>query len=356
VVYGRGKPRLRYILDVPPEMVDQVNKLLQVRSDRYRTPQDFIVAAIQNQLYLEFQEPGWSLESQKMDTGDYARPAISLNNAIQLLQLSPDLSHVKTFPLSDSSRPDLLWGQYNRIFPVKVVTRIAANLGRIKALEYFPLAVLYQESAEIARQLGKTIARAETKMGRKRGEIISAGLPIGRAQDKARSRFQTHFVGHLSRRNIGNEIKFRVEGAAPALKFLEIDRRDDSVVAGVTDYGLKFACLPNPVIDSQDYSTPFSSEEVSFLLDHIASQLPEEAKLVRLILSCIKKGIATPEDLNAQMKSAYPKWRGSEPATMRAGVVSRISELGLLDREKDGVKVTYKLTDLGEEYLARLAD
>jgi len=41
---------------------------------------------------------------------------------------------------------------------------------------------------------------------------------------------------------------------------------------------------------------------------------------------------------------------------MRAGVVSRISELGLLDRKKHGVKVTYELTKLGEEYLAKLRD
>jgi len=347
---------LRYVLDIPPELVERVNKLLQGRSDKYRSPQDFVVAAIQNQLYLESQEAGWpATGTEKFDVSDSSPPATQITSAIQLLQLSIDLAGVKTVPLSDLHRPSYLWGQYNRVFPVKIVTRVAANLARIKGDGYFPLGELHEKSAQIAGELGKAIEKADKSMGRKRGTIISAGLPIGRREDKAKLRFKNQFVGYLaSNKTDGNNHQFKIEGAAPALKFLDIKNEKDSIVAGITDFGLKFTCLPNPIIDAQDFSTPFSSEEIDFLLDHIASQLPDEARMIQLILSCIKQGVASPEGLNMKMKSFNPKWKASEPTTMRAGVVSRISELGLLGREKDGVKVTYRLTELGEKYLARL--
>lgn len=341
---------MKYVLDIPPELVDAIN--LHIRSGRYRSPHDFMIVAIQNQLNTESREEGWAgLGTQESPFTDSSAFETPMTSAIQLLQLCPDLAKVKTVPLSDFPRHNYLWGQYNRIFPVKIVTRVAANLARINGSEHFPLAELHEKSAQIARDLGKTIERAEKSMGRKRGTIISAGLPIGKGPgaDKAKLRFKSQFVGYMA--------KDKIEGAAPALKFIDLCKGEkNSVLAGITDFGLKFASLPNPVIDSQDYSTPFSSEEVNFLLGHIVSEIPEEAKLIRLILSGIKEGTTTPEGLNERTKSFNPKWKKSEPVTMRAGVVSRISELGLLDRKKDGVKVTYELTKLGEEYLAKLRD
>jgi len=341
-------------VEITPEEVEQANQ--QVRSGRYKSLQDFIIVAIRNQIYLESQEPGLTDPgTEKFDASDSSPSPASVTDSIQLLQLSPHLGEVKAVPLSDSARPRYLWGQYNRIFPVKIVSRVAANLARIKGSGYSPLAELQEKAAERARELGKAVERADRLMGRKRGTIISAGLPIGRAQDKTKLRFKNHFVGYLvSKKTVGNQHEFRIEGAAPALKFLDIKIEKDSIVAGITDFGLKFARFHNPVIDSQDYSTPFSSDEVDFLLDHIASQLPDEARIIQLILSSVRQGTASPEGLNTKMRSFNPEWKRSEPVTMRAGVVSRISELGLLNREKNGVKVTYKLTELGKKYLARL--
>jgi len=347
---------LRIVLDVTPEDVEQVDQ--QIRLGKYRSLQEFIVAAIRNQLYLESREPESSAFQGVESNGTQpSMPSAPITDAIQYLQLSPQLAKVKTVPLSDLPRPGYLWGQYNRIFPVKVVTRVAANFARIKGSETFPLADLQEKAAERARELGKEIQREDRLRGRKRGTILSAGLPIARGQDKAKLRFKNQFVGHLSsRKTDNNERESKIEGAAPTLKFLDIQNRKDPIEVGITDFGLKFACLPNPVIDTQDYSTPFSADEVNFLLDHIVLNIPDEAKLIRVVLSSIKGGIVTPEGLNDRMRSFNHEWKDSQPVTMRAGIVSRVSELGLLGREKDGVKVTYKLTELGTKYLARLGE
>ncbi len=343
--------KMRYVVDVSPEVAEEMNK--QVRSGRYRSLQDFILAALQNQVYIETSEAiegdsESSASSGLVTTLSPLATTLSAKTAAAQLLLRPEASDVKAVPLRDLPRPSYLWGQYNRLFPVKIVIRVAANLSRQNGSGYVPLGELQEKSAEIAREMGRLILRKDRLLGRKRGTIISAALPIGRDQDKAKIRFKNQFVGFLS--------KSRVEGAAPTLKFLDIIRNDKNVVqAGVTDLGLRFATLSNPIIDRDDYSTAFSPEEVDFLLDHIALEVPGEAKLVRLVLGGVKRGVATPEELNDLVRSYNSDWNESEAIAMRSGVVSRVAELGLLERRKDGVKVTYLLNELGDKYLERLS-
>ena len=335
---------MRYILDIPPELAEEMNK--QVRSGKYKSPQDFIIASIQNQVYIETQETV-ETDSEVMKSAGSSSFATPMARTVAIQLNSLDVARVKTVPLKNFQRPSFLWGQYNRFFPVKIVTRVAAKFAREYSSDYVSLGELQEESAQFARELGKVIERKDKQLGRKRGTIISAGLPIGREQDKAKSRFKNQFVGYLA----GN----RIEGAAPTLKFLDMMKDEkNSVLAGITEFGLRFASLSNPVIDLQDYSAALSTEEVEFLLDHIASEVLGEAKLIRLILAGVKEGVATPEELNDRVKAYNPDWKRSEVVMMRAGVVSRISELGLLERRKDGVKVTYLLTDLGKKYLEKL--
>lgn len=335
---------MRYVLDVPTTLADEINRL--VAAGKYKTPQDFILLGIQNQVYLESQP----IESESVPAQSFnvrPKPIIGSSDADEFLSMNID--GVNTVELGELRRQDVLWGQYNRFLPVKIVVRVAANVLRRNSSEYVPLTDLHEIAAVTARRLGKEIARNDKLLGRKRGTIISAGLPIGK-EDKAMSRFKYHFIGHVA----GGKI----EGAAPVLKFLDITKEKGTVLVGITDYGLKFASFSNPVIDNHDYSVPLSEEEVSFLLDHIVRQVPGESKLVHFILDNVRKGRKTPEELNDRVRSEYGSvWKGeNEPVTMRSGAVSRISELGLLERKKDGVKVTYFLTDRGQQYLDRLKE
>ncbi len=335
----------------PPELASEIQKGIHL--GRYKTTQDFILTAVQNQVYIENSDisDGGSLEnsgpsSVRPKTASVTVSTLAGSDAKHLLRM-PEGSSVKTVPLGELTRPTYLWGQYNRLFPVKIIMRVAANLSGPDGSGYVPLEELQEESADIAREMGRLILRKDRALGRKRGDIISAALPIGRNEDKTKTRFKNQFVGFLTRN--------RVEGAASVLKFLDITRTDKNrILAGITDLGLKFASLPNPIIDEDDYSTAFSPEEVEFLLNHIASEVPEEAKLVSLVLGGIRKGVATPEQLNDLVRSHNPDWNENQAIAIRSGIVSRMSELGLLGRNKDGVKVTYILNELGENYLERL--
>ena len=341
---------MRYYVDIPPEIADKVNE--QVRIGKYRSPQDFFIVSIQNQLYHESQDAGTVMqEVAGPDLTSAATQSVamaSITSDLHLLFDRPEPTTIKTVRVSNLPRLGYLWGQYNRFLPVKVATRIATNLINRGSTDHVSLTELYETCARIGRDLGKDIEKKDHQFKRKRGTILSAGFPIGRDRNKSTLRFSTQFIGYLT--------KDKVEGAAPNLKFLELEKDDkNSTMAFVTDFGVRFASLTNPVVDRKDYSIALSDEEVTFLLDHIRSEVPREAKLIQLVLASIKEGVATPERLNEKVSEFAPHWNKSEASTMRSGVVSRICELGLLEREKDGVKVTYKLTNLGEEYLKTLA-
>src|SRR6266702_689695 len=343
-----GERNMKYVVDISPELAEEMNR--QIKSGKYRTPQDFMLAAIQNQAYLETIDGNSTVTVSSGERSEappsHFSPIVSKALGARLL-LPVDAARVKTVPVGTTDRSTYLWGQYNRLFPVKIVVRVATNLANEHGSDYMPLAELYEKSSDIARELGRYIQRKDKLMGRKRGAIISAGLPVGRRVDKSVARFKNQFVGYLG--------KDWLEGAAPTLKFIDITRNDKNIaLVGITDFGLKFSTLSNPLIDRDDYAAPFSDQEVDFLLDHIATELTGEAKMIQLIFSSVKGGNATPDDLSGTMKSYNQKWTANEIVSMRVGVVSRMSEMGLLSRRKDGVRVTYELTNRGENYLSRL--
>ena len=341
-------------MDVPSQLAEEIGQLIQ--SGRYKSPHDFLIVAIQNQIHYEHEPVDQSIEAQDSRSGESVSGVrFQIDPELAALVLPPNVAKVKTVSLSNIERPGCLWGQYNRFFPVKIAARVAANLITQQESDYVSLDELQGKSAEIARLYGKTTQKMDRQYGRKRGTIISAGLPIARDAEKAKLRFRNQFVGHAVLKIENEKTVLKIYGAAPTLKFLDMKNEKKSVLVGITEFGLKFASLLNPVIDQQEYSSALSADEVEFLLEHIATQVPEEAKLIHLILSGVKKGIATPNELNERVKADRSDWEGNEPSMMRAGIVSRIGELGLLERRKDGVKVTYLLTDLGEKYLERLS-
>jgi hypothetical protein len=122
----------------------------------------------------------------------------------------------------------------------------------------------------------------------------------------------------------------------------------------------EFAALTNPVLDSADDSSAskFSAEEKAMLLDHIASSVPVEAFAYHAILETIRNGDNTPGKIDAVLKSFVSADRAQELsqsflASQRSGAVSRMSDLGLVERRRVGIRVSYAVTHEGVAFLAR---
>ena len=339
--------KMRFIVDIPSDIVDSIDQL--IREGRYRSVQDFLYAAVQNQLYgLEGTQlaltEGKGFETKPPSTVRQA--ALDAKGQTWQHLIASGFEKVTTVePPKPDQVNNVLFGQFNRFFPVKITTRVLANLVNGGGSSV-PLVTLQENASSVARELGKSLVKKERDLGRTRSDMIATALPTKRDESKAKARFESQFVGFLSNR--------RIEGAPATLRFVNIFKDGNGrVMAGLTSAGLKFASLANPVIDGGDLKSPLSGEEQRFLVGHIATELPQEMNLMRYILEAINSKADNPGLLQERLKQLKPELNPSELTTMRCGLLSRMAELNLIRRIKNGLSANYRTTYDSEQLLSR---
>jgi len=338
---------MRFVVDLTSDIVDAVESL--IRQKRYRSVQDFLFTSARNQLYVEEHDLGEvTLEQHGRDI------PVSVPISEQLTQpwtgkvgyelLSPDIDKVQTIPPPEPNQVRTeIFGLWNRFFPIKITVRVLANMLNGNG-STVPLDALQENASSTAREFGKNLAKKERDLRRKRAEMVSTALPTKRDEFRAKARFKSHFVGYIN--------KGRIEGAPATLRFLNMLKdQNGKVSVGLTDAGLKFASLANPVIIGSDFNSSFSEEERRFLIDHIAAELPEEMKLIRFTLQAIKRGATSPEAVHEALKKLRCDLDETDLRTLRSGILSRMSELKLLTRIRIGLTVRYQVTSIGEQLL-----
>ena len=241
-----------------------------------------------------------------------------------------------------------LWGQFNRILPVKVSLRFLANLLKGQE-EHVELESFGDRVADVARDFGLLLMELDKRIGKSPGERISTAFPVQDDQYKSKERFKNQFVGYLDSRG-------RPQGLATRLKFISLLQQDDKTSIFITEPGLNFGILKNPVIDEGNVERPFSEEEAIFYLEHISENVKGEKAAILFLLKSIKEGITRPDGLTRRLKTygeqIGEKWNDDVAYTIRAGLVSRLRELGVIKREKIGArKVAYHLTLFGNKLL-----
>ncbi len=338
---------MKYIVDVPIVQIEKIKKL--INAGKYRNIQEFAQVSIENQLFIEnsnneeFLEPHVSNHfietSNKPKEEDKAQAGKNF--------LSRDVQEISTSqtPPPNKIRQSCLWGQYNRIFPIKVTLRILANY-----IKYFgtniDLESFQEEAANIAREIGKKLQIIDEKNNRYRDERFSTGFPTGNDEYKAKSRFKMHFIGYLTKDNI-------IEGAPGSLGFVDIFRGENGkVTIGITKEGLDFALMENPFLDSENVDAILSGAEKEYYINHVFSNVKAEAAAMHLVLSSIKKGADNPDFLNEKIRPLNGGWSDDVVNTMKVGLVSRLFELNLIAKQRQGLHVKYSLTSKGEHLVS----
>jgi hypothetical protein len=144
-------------------------------------------------------------------------------------------------------------------------------------------------------------------------------------------------------------------------KFAGVRRAKNKTYLLPTKACLDFANLSNPLLDQTILEKPtekFSQEEIAWLGDHIAKNVPVEACAYRTILSGLQDGKNTPDALdNFVRQNAKGKNYLTEAfvSTQRSGAVSRMADLNLIRRQRDGTKVSYEITELSEQWMKQHA-
>ena len=256
-----------------------------------------------------------------------------------------------------------LSGYFNRLLPVKFVLRVMTMLTLNSEVydkeegwdeEYddtISLSELRDKSWQTATYAKEELERLEKALGCEKDSRISVGFPSKSA--KSKERFVAQFVGSLR--------KNKLSGALFEMGFANttgmIGMKLDDV--RFTVEGFNFAQLENPIIDESENwgnlmdmsSTRFSDQEVEFLIGHFKKNVPAEWEFMLQIGNMIREGVNRAVPMNAKLITERG-WERTKASIMRTGVIARMQELGLVNREKSGVEVTFVLTESGDRILS----
>lgn len=245
-----------------------------------------------------------------------------------------------------------MFGQYNKLLPAKASCRALANLTARsgKGVALLEAAELISREATV---LGRTLAHYDKRNRASRGNALATAFPTSVKDDaeKSRLRYAHQFVATVNKQG-------QVSGLLIDLKLVNSGSGKLNRLS-LTEAGKQFALLENPAIDALEPQggLRLSSEEVSFLLDHIASRVPVEDFAYRCILAAVSDGANTPSKIDQALRrhiSAGKEGSLSESflASQRSGAISRMEDLRLIVRERVGVRVSYALTEAGQRYMA----
>jgi Arc/MetJ-type ribon-helix-helix transcriptional regulator len=350
---------VRYIIDLIQNHANEIESL--IKKGTYQSFAQFINTAVENQIHIE------KSEIQRKVVPDRPNKKILKRNFIkQKNQLSeeraidlkipdtrpqtvspPDYSQLACSARNVEEEKCWMWGQTNKILPVKIGLRALLNL--INSTEWMDLEVFRNKAAEVAAIFAQRLISYEEEKNKKRDERISTGLPAGDEEFKSKARYKGHFLAYIRKDG-------KLDGALSFLRLVNLTKGDNgNALIGLTDAGLRFARLKNPVIDRDNFDISLGEEEIIFYLDHISKNVKGEFVAFNWLLEKLDGGIIHREEINKNLKEELGGvWEASDAVinTQRAGLMARMIEMGLIDRVRKGIRVFYYISDRGKAYLS----
>lgn len=352
---------MRYLVDLTQKEAEEIKKF--INASKYQTVAQFISTAIENQIYIENagSESLSSILVARKTPDILSKSDLVIAKDCRNITLAEIKSQPKTVTIPSFSELAVslyykakeencwLWGQTNKIFPVKIGLRVLYAL--IGSEQWLDLEEYKEKAANVAAEYGVAIRKYEDNKNKMRDERISAGLPDGK-EFKSKFRYKGHFLAYMRKDG-------KLDGAMPFLRFANLNKDEKGKnFIGLTESGLNFARIENPVIDHNDFEKSFSQAEIDFYLDYISRNVKGEASAINWVLNKIVNGVNDRGSINKELsREIAPSWGEISEAvvnTQRAGLMARMFELGLIDKKKDGITVTYIITDTGRKFLGKI--
>jgi Arc/MetJ-type ribon-helix-helix transcriptional regulator len=243
-------------------------------------------------------------------------------------------------------------GQFNRMLPAKVNARALIHLFS----ENGPLSIesAPQQVANEALKLSDFLAHWDTVHKPARDEALATAFPNRqKSPEKGCTRYANQFVVYQNGRG-------ELSGLMSDLKLINVEVRRRERLIVPTHTAWDFARLENPVLDGRNDAElrKFSDDERSYLLEHILHGVPVESFAYKSVLEAVDMGETTPEKLDQWLKRFVSTDRSAEYSqsfltSQRSGAISRMTDLGLIERRREGVRVSYSVTQEGHAFLVR---
>jgi len=249
------------------------------------------------------------------------------------------------------SPKDWLFGQWNRFLPVKATSRALLNIMG-EHHSGIPVNDAAGQISHAACDLGDYLQMLDARHSRGRGESVSAAFPSTTSRGaESRLRYENQFVGSIK--------QGKLIGLPAALRMVAHDSAKNPNLR-LTNAGAQFAAMPNPLLDLGVSGDKFTEDEICFLLKHIQSCVPEEISAFVAIIDAINDGADTPDKMDAFLRTRFDL--NDETAmtttflsTQRTGAISRLADLGLVGREKAGLRVTYTVSRTGKGFRSQIS-
>jgi len=244
----------------------------------------------------------------------------------------------------------ILWGQFNRFLPIKFTLRVLARLilesGNGEGESWTSLDKWFAEVWRTAPTVRKDLGEIDFAQNTPRGEQLTSGFPTN--TDKSINRFVNHFCADVYRDG-------KIVGFPSHLGLIKgsTDRNNVSL----TDAGLQYVMLDNPILDGPlPYDSTMSMEEVGFMVKQIQSHLPSTWEFMIFVLNSVNGGLCTPDQLSEAIETNYgygsqKNWNLAQISTYRTGAIGLLGDMSLIERKRDGRRVSYSLTKNGEREL-----
>lgn len=332
---------MKVLIDITEDLFNRVKEVNPSSS-----LSSFILIAIENQISLEkeqrtnlvdfdksIQKPPKNFEVKEGPP----KQSTDIVHNVEILNKPLNYEKLIGVPLKNPIKNYFIWGQYNKFFAIKFAVRYLAYLQSQNNSAPVNLEDYQNRCSNAASQMKKILIKSDETAGRVWGEGFSAGLPDN--EEKSLSRFKHHFIGYM-------DTKGYSVGALSDFGFIVIQNNQ----VGLSPHGLALAKCHNPILDDNPSAQSlFSQEERQFLIDHIKTHIPTEWQGIKFVLHWIDVDVInTPDALTAKFATLDKDWTAKMANTYRTGALARMYDLGLITRQKTGIKTKYLVTDAGK--------
>jgi hypothetical protein len=193
-----------------------------------------------------------------------------------------------------------------------------------------------------------SIVRWETRENIPKGKRFSTAFPKQDVSDPALTmrRYLNHYVGRYQPRNESPS------GFGHDLGFVSIETSDNEVTIQLTEAGLAFTRLPNPVLEHgpEAAEARLSDDEKAFLVTHIRETMDLEYEFMGFVYDTLEHHDQTYTQLMENFRSFLentPEFSSdatdNQIRSHTAGTISRMVSMGILERgSRRGVYATVR--------------
>ena len=317
-----------FFVRLPPTLARRVRAVLDVEPPSFMDFNEFVVAALENQLQL--------LAGGAPADAEKPPPTRPTNTPAHELDVLRPLATTDVETVEASTPKNAMFMLTNRMNPFPIPLRVLVNMTVATgppSVDAFAAA-----ASEAARSVGLDLQRRDALVGPGPRGRRAVGWPVGEEAWKSRDRFTASFLLRQTQKG----------QVGPLLDLGLCDVRGDLVFP--TERGLALAELPNPLL-GEVAGEGLSEQQQELLRGALRHNYPEFAEICLFTeaLSLARGDVTTADTVLARV---HADWNAAQISAHRSAMVGRLVDVSILEIWGRGRTAKATLAPAGEMFIA----